>query len=194
MLKIFYSICILLLLNSCVQNNKDIPYNDILRASIASNTDYYFVQELNNIRVQGTYCSAPAAPLAFNGYLKNAATAHARDMAFNKFLEHDGSGSALDIAKNKYIRQSNFIERILFFGYPAKKYDLLGEAVTKTSFKQTKTEDKKKNFQIALQKLIKDPAHCKVLMNPRFRDVGIGYYKAKDAYYWVIDLGETTKE
>lgn len=190
MLKAFSAFVVIVLLNSCSQSTPSLNKKIINPQISATQLDYSFIQDLNQLRAKGTACSSPTTPLHFNSYLKKAAMAHAKDMAFNNFLEHDGSGDSLDVAKNKDIRQSSFIERILFFGYEAKPYNLLGEVVTKTKFKKDKKSDTKAHFQRALKAFINDPDHCKVLMNPRFKDVGVGYYKAKDGYYWVIDLGE----
>ncbi len=155
------------------------------------NLDNYFLNSLNSIRVKGTKCSKSAPPLRLNDALKKAAFTHAKDMGVNNFLGHSGSGTVFDVAKKKDGKKSSFLDRVIFFGYKAKAYDLIGEVVTKTKFKSSKLKDIKTNFKVTLNKLLKDPTHCKILTNPRFKDVGFGYYKTNNTYYWVIDLGET---
>ncbi len=192
-LSLFFSFFIL----SCSSSNKKVePY-------VASNfyseefhdisLDNYYISQINQIRLKGGPCSEnPAPPVRFNKYLKDAASAHAKDMALHKQITHSGSGTTTDIAKRNG-SNSSFIDRILFVGYPATQYDLLGETVAKTKFKELKKKkSKKQHFKLALKKLLKDPYHCKILTNPRFKDVGVGVAKGEDGYYWVINLGETT--
>ncbi len=168
---------------------------DRFSSSYKSNV-YFNKRELlamiNAIRVSGTYCAPATSPLRLNKYLEQAAISHARDMALNNFLSHIGSGTSSDPARKAPGVGSNFMERIIFFGYPMRAYDLVGENVTLTKTKRQRLSIKK-HFQKALKLYVEDPPHCKILMNPRFRDVGIGVYKKGKKYYWVMDLGEIEK-
>ena len=167
------------------ENLRPIAYN-----AINSPFADYTLEYLNKIRLTGSNCANATTPLNYNVALEAAAMAHAKDMALNRHLEHDGSGTNVDIAKQNY-GGSKFYERILYFGYPAKPNDLVGEGVTYTTYKAYKTKDIKKLYKYAVDRLMKDYEHCKIIMNPRFRDVGVGYYQAKDRVYWVLDFGET---
>jgi len=152
-----------------------------------------FINEIANIRAKGANCGGPTDPLRYNPKLEAAAKAHAKDMAVNHFIQHDGSGTATDPARKANGIGSTFIDRIIFFGYPAKTHDLVGETIAHTKNSVIKSEDLREHFKRALKIIINDPPHCKILMNPRFQDVGIGVYKVKDGYYWVIDYGEVVK-
>jgi uncharacterized protein YkwD len=153
-----------------------------------------FVNEIANIRAKGTMCGGPTDALRANPQLERAAKAHAKDMATNHFVQHDGSGTATDPARKSMGIGSTFINRIIFFGYPAKTHDLVGETIAFTKDSLVKSKDIKVHFKKALQIILNDPAHCKILMNPRFKDVGIGAYRAKDGYYWAIEYGEIGKK
>ena len=152
-----------------------------------------FVNEIANIRARGASCGGPVDPLRTNPQLEAAANAHAKDMALNHFVQHDGSGTVTDPARKANGIGSTFIDRIIFFGYPAKTHDLVGETITHTKNSLVRSKDIRKHFKRALQIILNDPPHCKILMNPRFQDVGIGVYKSNDGYYWAIDYGEVVK-
>jgi len=152
-----------------------------------------FVNEIANIRAKGAQCGGPVDPLSPNSQLEAAAKAHAKDMAVNHFVQHDGSGTVTDPARKANGIGSTFINRIIFFGYPAKTHDLVGETIARTKDSSVKSDDIKKHFKQALRIILNDPPHCKIIMNPRFKDVGIGVYRVKDGYYWTIDYGEVEK-
>ncbi len=185
MYRLVFIFILIFYINSCSQKDNISPAYANLNQNLTF--DGYFINKLNEIRAKGTNCAPPAPPLRLNSALKKAAMAHARDMAMNNFLSHNGSGTPFDVAKGNQLR-SSFIDRILFFGYPAKSYDLVGEAVKRVSLK--KSADERELYEIALKDLIKDKSHCEILMNPRFKDVGFGVYRGKNYYYVVIDLGE----
>jgi len=193
-LKTATAIFSILILSSCSNSN----YNQLNKTNkiqkaysniSLSNFSSYTINYINKIRAKKSSCAPATTPLKYNNALEAAAMAHAKDMALNKYLEHFGSGSATDVAKTQ--NSSKFYERILFFGYPAKTYDLVGEGVTYTKYKAYKTKNLKKLFKYAMDTLMNDYEHCKIIMNPRFKDVGVGYYQTKDRVYWVLDLGET---
>jgi uncharacterized protein YkwD len=164
---------------STLNNNDKLNYSFKLRA----------LNYINTIRANGTKCSPPAPPLRLNKNLEDAANAHAYDMAMNNFLRHEGSGTQTDPAKPVNKIGSIFYERILFFGYPAKPYDLTGENITYTKI-TAKNKDLFKHFKKAVKIFLDDPPHCKIFMNPRFQDIGIGFFKTNKRYYWVLDYGE----
>jgi len=152
-----------------------------------------FLDMINSIRAQGAFCSPPAPPLKLNHYLEQASMEHAKDMALHNFVGHSGSGSETDPAKKAPGIGSNFMDRIIFFGYPVKGYDLVGEVAAITKDKKRKIPINK-HLKKAINLYLKDSAHCKIFMNSRFKDVGIGVYKKGKNYYWVMDFGETEKQ
>jgi len=150
-----------------------------------------FVNDIANIRAKGTSCGGAVDSLRYNPYLEAAAKAHAKDMAVNHMVQHDGSGTLTDPAREANGIGSTFMKRIIFFGYPAKTHDLVGETVAHTKNNYLKTKDLKTHYKRALEIILNDPKHCRILMNPRFKDVGIGAYRSNDGYYWAITYGET---
>ncbi len=189
---------LLLILNSC-SNNKNLKPSvpkvryatSIEELSPIKYSQDIYVNYINQIRAKGAKCAPPAPPLKSNYYLERAAFAHANDMATNHFLKHTGSGTQTDPAKKAPGIGSIFFERVLFFGYPAKTYDLVGENIT---YIKNSIVDGNKNrfasFKKAIDIFLADPPHCKILMEPRFRDVGVGYKSDGNGIYWVVDFGE----
>jgi uncharacterized protein YkwD len=180
-----------------MQNIIKIFLSVILTVSISysqGNSDYAIKQKLlnytNSIRAKGAVCAPPSAALKWNSNLERAANAHVVDMAKNNFLEHIGSGGVYDIAGNAIGKQSNFMDRIKYFGFPFVVGNLLGENIARVSTKYTKSNDVFINYKKAVKHWLEDPPHCKILMDKRFTDVGISYYKKNGIYYFVMDLGE----
>jgi len=199
LVKYMFYVVLFVLVTAC-SNTNSTNNIDIATASAASlnssNVDISsykasFINQIANIRARGALCGGPVDPLRNNYKLETAAKAHAKDMALNHFVQHDGSGTASDPARKTPGMGSTFIERIIFFGYPAKTYDLVGETITYTKFSLLRTKDIDKHFKRALQIILNDPPHCRILMNPRFKDIGIGVYRTSRGYYWAIDFGET---
>ena len=193
------SLTIVLLLTGCATSHHHlntpqigaISPNQRLAQGIGVGEQSFFINYINEIRTKGSVCAAPTTPLQYNSFLQTAANEHSKDMAMNHKLTHDGSGTESDVARKMPSVGSNFFERILFFGYPAKANDLVGENITHVKFSSIKSQDKMKSFKRAIQIFLADPPHCKILMEPRFRDVGVGYYRTNDGYYWTVDFGET---
>ena len=189
-------ITLIILVTACSSTDKTNFKNNSLIDKKRVNLSPYkaqLINEIANIRTRGASCGGPVDPLSANPKLEAAAKAHAKDMAVNHFLQHDGSGTITDPARKANGIGSNFIKRIIFFGYPAKTHDLVGETIAQTKNSLVGSSDIRKHFKRAIQIILNDPPHCKILMNPRFKDVGIGVYKSKDGYYWVIDYGEVVK-
>jgi uncharacterized protein YkwD len=145
---------------------------------------------INSIRNKGAKCAPPAPPLYSNGALERAAISHSKDMAINNFLQHNGSGTELDAAKPKGALHSTFVDRITYYGYPVKPNLLVGENITFTKFKNTKSSKFSDNYKKAVDNWLNDEQHCKILMNPRFTYAGVGYQKTRDKYYFTLDLAE----
>ena len=151
---------------------------------------YRLLSYINNVRAQGTQCGGPTSPLGWNKNLEKAAINHAVDMEKNNYLSHLGSGTNYDYARKGPGRGSNFYERILFFGYPIRPGQLAGEILSYTKFRITGTEEPYRNFTHAVDNFLRSPTHCKLLMNPRFHDVGIAAYRDQEKVYWVIEFAE----
>jgi len=122
--------------------------------------------------------------------LENAASAHAGDMATNRFLGHIGSGRATDLARKANGRGSNFYERIMRFGYPIRGGSLAGEVVTYTKDSVVGNRDVYFHFIHAMDNFQKSSRHNAILLNPRFKDVGISAYREGNKIYWVIEFAQ----
>jgi len=119
-------------------------------------------------RTCGSYGFFPAVPaVASNGYLNTAARSHAVDMAANAYFNHssrDGSAPWDRTAAAGY-RGSGIGENIAA-GYSTPA--------------------------IVVQGWINSPGHCKNLMGPKWKHLGVGHaYVASSPYgnYWVQNFG-----
>jgi len=152
------------------------------------------LEVINEVRTKGAMCSGPTTPLYWNTSLERAAQAHSKDMAIHKFVEHIGSGREQDVARKAANAGSTFIDRIKYFGFPAKVGVLVGENITRLSIKKTKTDDFIANFKRGMKNIYQDEPHCVILMNPRFNSVGAAMYKSNGSYYFAIEFGEVKQE
>jgi uncharacterized protein YkwD len=128
-----------------------------------------FLKHINSIRQTGCICGtaymAPVAPLKWNDVLQYAADGHALDMANNNYFSHtskDGRTMESRIVTAGYI----------FNGY---KSFAVGENI---AFGQQSIDE-------VMDGWFKSPGHCKNLMNPSFKEVGV----AENHQYWVQDFG-----
>ena len=191
---LIFTIIAIFTIASCSSNNEQL--NTHKRST--TNTNYTsfnthrseMLDYINSYRVKGASCAPATHPLNWENHLEIAAQSHSRDMAVNNYLKHIGSGTELDPAKSAYNTGSTFIERILYFGYPGKPSDMLGEDLNRVSIKLTKSADLMANYKRAIDNLIKDRTHCKILMNPKFKDVGAAIIRNGDYYFFTLDLGE----
>ncbi|OOV15944.1 hypothetical protein BXU09_09160 [Deinococcus sp. LM3] len=125
----------------------------------------------NAARAQGRTCGATAyaaAPaLTLNTQLGQAAQGHAADMAAQNYFSHtskDGRTAG---------------QRIAAAGYA---YRTWGENIIAGQ----------PTAQAAVDGWLKSEGHCKNIMNPNFRELGVGYaYKSgtEFGHYWVQNLG-----
>ncbi len=145
---------------------------------------------VNQIRTRGASCAGPTTPLGWNRLLENAAKSHTNDMAESGIVSHAGSGTSYDPAKKAIGIGSTFIDRIEYFGYPIKKGQLVGENLNRTAIKITKSDKPMPNFKRAIQNLINDEPHCRIIMNPRFKDIGMYIVRKGKYYYFSMELGE----
>ncbi|MBD2604851.1 pre-peptidase C-terminal domain-containing protein [Scytonema hofmannii FACHB-248] len=114
---------------------------------------------------------AGAVPLTLNSKLNNAAQAHSEDMALHDFFNHKGSNG------------SSIGDRALASGY---QFSRLGENIAAG---YATPED-------VVQGWLNSPGHRANILNPSYREIGIGYYYlANDTgninhrYYWTQDFG-----
>ena len=155
---------------------------------------YKMLNYINTIRARGNECATPTGPLGWSLNLEDAASAHAGDMATNNFIGHIGSGRVTDIARKPNGAGSNFYERIMHFGYPIHSGELAGEIITYTKYDIVGNKDPFTHFMHAVDNFQKSAKHCAILMNPRFRDLGIAAYRDDQKIYWVIEYGEFSRQ
>jgi uncharacterized protein YkwD len=128
-----------------------------------------FLANINRVRQQGCNCGItympPAAPLVWNDQLEMAAMGHAADMANQNYFSH----TSLD--------GRSMQDRIGTAGYTYKGYKsyAIGENIAEGP----------QSIAEVMQGWFKSPGHCKNLMNPQFKEVGV----AENAGYWVQDFG-----
>lgn len=104
------------------------------------------------------------APLTLNGALTRAAQAHAEDMRDNGVLTHTGRGGRSPSA------------RVSAAGYA---FATMGENI---AYGYRTPEDVMKAW-------MNSSGHRAAILNPRFREVGIGLAKGADGPWWVQDFG-----
>lgn len=128
-----------------------------------------FLDRINRVRAMGCKCGttkmAPAPPLVWNERLEEAAYGHAKDMAKKEYFAHDSK----DGRKIK--------DRIFAVGYNNKGFKSyeIGENIAMGQESIAEVSDG----------WFKSEYHCKNLMNPGFREIGVAMYNK----YWVQDFG-----
>ena len=115
----------------------------------------------------GTVAYAAAPALTYNSLLERAAQDHAADMASKNYFNH----TSLDGRK--------FSQRITNAGYG---WRTAGENIAAGQ----------PTPEAVVQGWLQSPGHCANIMNPAFKDIGVGYsYGAASSYghSWVQDFG-----
>ena len=127
---------------------------------------------VNDRRAAGATCGStsygPTAALAMNTKLRNAARAHSQDMAANNYFSH----TSLD--------GRTFDQRIRDAGYTGS--GPLGENIAAGQ----------SSPQSVVNGWMGSPGHCRNIMDPAFRAIGVGYaYEAGSTYrhYWTLSFG-----
>lgn len=125
----------------------------------------------------------PADPLTWNESLYNAAYEHSRDLALSDTFSHEGSGTLSDITATDmgldYSMPPDRIEHSCYTGYVT-----VGENVAAGTAMDTP--------QKAVVSWLDSPSHCAALMNPDFKEVGMGHYEDAEAlytHYWTQNFG-----
>jgi uncharacterized protein YkwD len=128
-----------------------------------------FLEYINHVRHKGCTCGTTfmptASPLVWNDELEAAAIGHAKDMARKNYFSHTSKdGRTMD-------------KRVIAAGYIYKGYKsfAVGENIAQGQMSIAEVMDG----------WFKSPGHCKNLMNPSFKEIGIALYNN----YWVQDFG-----
>lgn len=128
-----------------------------------------FLENINHTRQKGCNCGTtfmpPAPPLIWNNELEVAALGHAKDMANKNYFSHTSKdGRTMD-------------RRAIAAGYSYKGYKsfAIGENIAQGQMSIAEVMDG----------WFKSPGHCRNLMNPSFKEIGIALYNT----YWVQDFG-----
>lgn len=127
------------------------------------------LNQINQARTHGCNCGKiympPVAPVVWNEQLASAAYGHAADMFNNKYFSHES------------LNGDHLIDRLTKAGYNSKGFQryAIGENIAAG---QQSIEEVSKAW-------LKSEPHCKNLMNPAFKEVGVYVYN----YYWVEDFG-----
>ena len=125
--------------------------------SHVSSFRHEFLEDINHLRQKGCTCGAiympPAPPLTWNDQLEKAAANHAQDMFDQNYFNHTSKDGR------------NMEDRIVAAGYVFKGYQsfTIGENIAQGQ----------QSVAQVMQSWIKSEGHCKNLMNPAFKEVGI---------------------
>jgi uncharacterized protein YkwD len=128
-----------------------------------------FLEEINRVRQKGCNCGStympPAPPLVWNDQLEIAAIGHVRDMAAQNYFSH----TSLD-GRTMQARAA-----AVGYTYTGFKSYMIGENIAQGQM----------SISEVMQGWFKSVGHCKNLMNPGFKEVGV----AVANNYWVQDFG-----
>lgn len=128
-----------------------------------------FLARINKVRQNGCKCGSqkmpPAPPLVWNEQLEKAAVDHAADMNKRRYFSHQSKDGR------------KIQDRIMNAGYTFKGFRsfVIGENI---AFGQETIEEVQNGW-------FKSEGHCRNLMNPEFKEVGVARYQK----YWVQDFG-----
>jgi uncharacterized protein YkwD len=128
-----------------------------------------FLEYINHVRQKGCNCGTTympsAPPLIWNDLLETAAMGHARDMANKNYFSHTSKDGR------------SMSDRITAAGYLFRGYRsfMIGENIA----------EGQQSIAEVIHGWFKSEGHCKNLMNPGFKEVGIALYNG----YWVQDFG-----
>ncbi len=128
-----------------------------------------FLYRINKVRTVGCSCGnkfyPAAAPLVWNNNLEFSAQGHAEDMNYQNYFSHTSKDGR------------NIEDRITAAGYVFNGYKsfAIGENIAYGQQSIAEVQDG----------WFKSEGHCKNLMNPGFKEIGI----ARNGLYWVQDFG-----
>ena len=128
-----------------------------------------FLERINDARHKGCNCGdeymPPAPPLTWNDELEAAALAHAEDMSSKNYFSHTSKDGR------------TMSDRAINAGYTYKGYKsfAVGENIAEGQM----------SINEVMDGWLKSPGHCKNLMSPSFKEVGVAQFNK----YWVQDFG-----
>jgi len=157
--------------------------------AIEASTKQAYLVAINNARAMQQNCGVegikPATtPLAWSDELYYAAYEHSEDLAESNTFLHNGSGTSSDwTAEVKNLAKgSTYIDRIANNGYT--NYRTIGENIAGGTNRDLPQE--------AIDAWIKSDGHCANLMNPAYKDVGMGHVEKSESnltHYWTQNFG-----
>jgi uncharacterized protein YkwD len=128
-----------------------------------------FLTRINLIRQKGCNCGhnfmPPAPPVTWNNLLEDAALGHAQDMSERDYFSHTSRDGR------------SMSDRVIAVGYTYKGFKTfaVGENIAQGQM----------SIDEVMDGWLKSEGHCRNLMNPAFREVGV----AETNHYWVQDFG-----
>ncbi|HEY4323408.1 MAG TPA: CAP domain-containing protein [Mucilaginibacter sp.] len=128
-----------------------------------------FLEDINHVRQKGCNCGTtympPAPPIVWNNQLEIASIDHATDMSYHHYFSHTSRDGR------------NIKDRLAGVEYTMKGYRSfqIGENIAMGQ----------QSIAEVMEGWFKSPGHCKNLMNPGFKEVGVAEYNT----YWVQDFG-----
>lgn len=136
---------------------------------VSGTTAQQVLQLVNQARAQARNCGATsfaAAPaLTLNAQLGQAAQGHASDMAAKSYFSHTSQDGR------------TFVQRISATGYA---FRTIGENIAAGQ----------STAQQVVAGWLQSEGHCRNIMNPSFRELGVGYAAGGSyGHYWVQDFG-----
>ena len=148
-----------------------------------------YLDAINNARAVtqdcGEYGVKDAVPaLTWNDALYKAAYEHSEDLAESDTFAHDGSGTESDWTAQVQDLESGSTmrDRIENNGYT--NWRKIGENIAAGSLRDTAQE--------AVDAWIESDGHCKNLMNPDYKNVGMGHVEKDGStyiHYWTQNFG-----
>lgn len=141
--------------------------------AVANSQADEWLAAINEVRSQAQICGKqrmPAAPpLTWDTKLAQAAQNHADDMAAKQYFQHDSLNGKTPFDRMKDV------------GYPLRT---AAENIAAGN----------RDVYEALHSWLKSTGHCRNLMNPEMKDVGLGMatnLRSRYKIYWVMKLGAT---
>lgn len=128
-----------------------------------------FLNRINEARKKGCNCGVnympPAPPLVWNNQLADAALGHAQDMFNRNYFSHTSKDGR------------TMADRVMAAGYTYQGYKsfAVGENIAQGQM----------SIAEVMAGWLKSEGHCKNLMNPTFKEIGVAEYNN----YWVQDFG-----
>lgn len=148
-----------------------------------------YLDIINEARSEGRTCGQygyfPATgALTWNKRLYDAAYEHSKDMGVSNTFSHTGSGTQSDeTAKALHHGTGSSVgERIEHNNYT--NWHRYGENIAAGTSMDEAVE--------AMEGWLKSPGHCKNIMKPEFKEVGMAVYYNENShykYYWTQDFG-----